>query len=103
MEESDVPSLPYLQAVIKEALRFYPALPVVVRECRGACKIKDFDVPKKTMVAVNLYAIMRDEKIWDYPNDFRPERLSSWFPLKENMVWNIYLLGLEGEDAQVKS
>ncbi|KAK7833502.1 cytochrome p450 705a5 [Quercus suber] len=26
------------------------------------------------MVAVNLYAIMRDEKIWDYPNDFRPVR-----------------------------
>lgn len=74
MEESDVPSLPYLQAVIKEALRLHPALPVVVRECREACKIKDFDVPKKTMVAVNLYAIMRDEKIWDYPNDFRPER-----------------------------
>ena len=74
VEESDVPSLPYLQAVIKEALRLHPALPVVVRECREACKIKDFDVPKKTMVAVNLYAIMRDEKIWDYPNDFRPER-----------------------------
>ncbi|XP_075646991.1 cytochrome P450 705A20-like [Castanea sativa] len=74
VEESDVPSLPYLQAVIKEALRLHPALPVVVRECREDCKIKDFDVPKKTMVAVNLYAIMRDEKIWDYPNDFRPER-----------------------------
>ena len=74
VEESDVPSLPYLQAVIKEALRLHPALPVVVRECREACKIKDFDVPKKTMVAVNLYAIIRDEKIWDYPNDFRPER-----------------------------
>ena len=26
------------------------------------------------MVAINVYAIMRDANIWDYPNDFWPER-----------------------------
>jgi cytochrome P450 len=74
VEESDVSSLPYLQAVVKEALRLHPPLPVIVRECREACKIKDFEIPKKTMLAINVYAIMRDANIWDYPNDFRPER-----------------------------
>uniref|UniRef100_A0A2N9FSC0 Cytochrome P450 n=1 Tax=Fagus sylvatica TaxID=28930 RepID=A0A2N9FSC0_FAGSY len=74
VEESDVSSLPYLQAVVKEALRLHPPGPVIVRESREDCKIKGFDIPEKTMVAINVYAIMRDAKIWNYPNDFRPER-----------------------------
>ncbi|GMY22358.1 cytochrome P450 705A12-like [Fagus crenata] len=74
VEESDASSLPYLQAVVKEALRLHPPSPVIVRESREDCKIKGFDIPEKTMVAINLYAIMRDAKIWNYPNDFRPER-----------------------------
>ena len=74
VEESDIPSLPYLRAVVKETLRLYPPGPIAPRECRQSCKIKGFDVPQKTMVIVNLYAIMRDPDLWDNPNEFRPER-----------------------------
>uniref|UniRef100_A0A2N9G3C1 RNA-directed DNA polymerase n=1 Tax=Fagus sylvatica TaxID=28930 RepID=A0A2N9G3C1_FAGSY len=49
VEESDVSSLPYLQAVVKEALRLHPPGPVIVRESREDCKIKGFDIPEKTM------------------------------------------------------
>ncbi|KAG6621481.1 hypothetical protein I3842_Q025000 [Carya illinoinensis] len=75
VQESDVVNLPYLQAVVKETLRLYPPLPVTTRECRQACKIEGFDVPQNTMVAINLYAIMRDPELWDNPNEFWPERL----------------------------
>ncbi|GMY22354.1 cytochrome p450 [Fagus crenata] len=74
VEESDIPSLPYLRAVVKETPRLYPPGPIAPRECRQSCKIKGFDVPQKTMVIVNLYAIMRDPDLWDNPNEFRPER-----------------------------
>ncbi|KAF5445651.1 hypothetical protein F2P56_034689 [Juglans regia] len=74
VQESDVANLPYLQAVVKEILRLYPPLPVTTRECRQACKIQGFDVPQNTMVAINLYAIMRDPELWDNPNEFWPER-----------------------------
>ncbi len=74
VEELDVQSLPYLQAVVKEALRLHPPVPIVVRECRKDCKIKEFDIPEKTVVAINAYAINRDPKIWDNANDFWPER-----------------------------
>jgi cytochrome P450 len=74
VEESDVASLPYLQAVVKETLRLYPPLPVTTRECRQSCQIGGFDIPKKTAVAINLYAIMRDPELWDNPNEFLPER-----------------------------
>ncbi|KAA8520263.1 hypothetical protein F0562_014519 [Nyssa sinensis] len=74
VEESDIPSLPYLQAVVKETLRLYPPGPVTTRECRQHCKIQGFDIPEKTAVAINLYAIMRDPELWDDPDEFRPER-----------------------------
>lgn len=74
VEESDIPNLPYLQAVVKETLRLYPPGPVTTRECRQDCKINGFDVPAKTAVAINLYAIMRDAEIWENPNEFCPER-----------------------------
>ncbi|CAL9003874.1 unnamed protein product [Prunus brigantina] len=77
VEESDVGNLPYLQAVIKETLRLHPPVPLSTRESRQACKIKEFDIPEKTAVAINQYAIMRDPELWDNPDDFRPERFLS--------------------------
>ncbi|KAG5120416.1 hypothetical protein AAZX31_12G228700 [Glycine max] len=74
VDESDITNLPYLQAVVKETLRLYPPAPITTRECRQHCKINSFDVPPKTAVAINLYAIMRDPDSWDNPNEFCPER-----------------------------
>ncbi|KAB1225236.1 hypothetical protein CJ030_MR1G017706 [Morella rubra] len=74
VDESDIPNLPYLQAVVKETLRLYPPLAVTTRECREHCKIKGYDIPQNTMVAINLYSVMRDPEVWDNPNEFRPER-----------------------------
>ncbi|KAG2671543.1 hypothetical protein I3760_13G002300 [Carya illinoinensis] len=74
VEESDVSNLPYLQAVVKETLRLYPSVAVTTRECRENCKIKGYDIPQKTMVAINLYSVMQDPEVWDDPSEFRPER-----------------------------
>ncbi|XP_042957914.1 cytochrome P450 705A5-like [Carya illinoinensis] len=74
VEEMDVPNLPYLQAVVKETLRLYPPIGVTARECREDCKIKGYHVSQNTMLAINLYSIMRDPEVWDNPNEFRPER-----------------------------
>ncbi|ESW05838.1 hypothetical protein PHAVU_011G213700 [Phaseolus vulgaris] len=74
VDESDVANMPYLQAVVKETLRLYPSAPVTTRECGEHCNINGFDVPPKTAVAINLYAIMRDPDSWDHPNEFLPER-----------------------------
>ncbi|KAL6275947.1 hypothetical protein ACE6H2_019548 [Prunus campanulata] len=72
--ESDVPNLPYIQAIIKETFRLHPPVPLVIRTCVQQCKIGGYDIPTNTMLHMNVWAIGRDPKNWESPLDFWPER-----------------------------
>ncbi|CAI0402259.1 unnamed protein product [Linum tenue] len=74
VRESDVQNLPYLRAVICETLRLHPSSPMIMRECAEDCEINGFLIKAKTRVLLNHYAIMRDPKSWENPNEFFPER-----------------------------
>nr|CAB3468419.1 unnamed protein product [Digitaria exilis] len=74
-DESDVPNLPYLQAITKETLRLHPTGPLVVRRSMEPCKVSGYDVPAGATVFVNVWAIGRDPASWGPdPVTFRPER-----------------------------
>lgn len=73
--ESDIRELDYLKLVIKETLRLHTPLPLLVpRECQETCEILGYVIPKKTRVAVNVWAIGRDPKFWEDAEEFKPER-----------------------------
>ncbi|KAL3743206.1 hypothetical protein ACJRO7_018499 [Eucalyptus globulus] len=75
VEESHIPRLPYLHAVMKESLRLHPALPLLVPHCPSAtCTVGGYTVPKGSRVFVNVWAIHRDPSIWSDPLEFNPER-----------------------------
>lgn len=75
VDESGLHELKYLQAVIKESMRLHPAVPLLLpRECSEQCKINGYDVPAKSRVLVNAWAIGRDPVHWTEPEKFHPER-----------------------------
>ncbi|KAK4479379.1 hypothetical protein RD792_014891 [Penstemon davidsonii] len=76
VEESDLPKLKFLKAVIKESWRLHPPAPLLVpRETIENCIIDNkYAIPAKTRVFFNAAAIQTDPKHWENPEKFWPER-----------------------------
>ncbi|KAL1822420.1 hypothetical protein ACET3Z_009198 [Daucus carota] len=74
LEESDIVNLPCLQAIVKETLRLHPAGPLTVRETSEDCTIASYQIPAKTRVFINIWAIGRDTNHWENALEFKPER-----------------------------
>ncbi|KAK4339114.1 hypothetical protein RND71_040576 [Anisodus tanguticus] len=75
VKESDIDNLPYLQAVVKEAMRLHPAVSLLLpHKAQNDIEVLGFTVPKDSQVFVNAWAIGRDPKSWVRPLEFLPER-----------------------------
>ncbi|KAI3737369.1 hypothetical protein L2E82_27368 [Cichorium intybus] len=73
--ETDLDNMQYLKAVIKETLRLYPPIPLLIpRETTQDVKLMGYNIPSGTQTIVNAWVIGRDPIVWDEPNEFRPER-----------------------------
>ncbi|KAG2303222.1 hypothetical protein Bca52824_031873 [Brassica carinata] len=78
MEESDTTTCTYLNNVISETLRLYPAVPMLLPHLSSVdCKVSGYDIPRDTWLLINAWAIQRDPKLWDEPEAFKPERFDS--------------------------
>ena len=76
VSDSDIPNLPYLQAIVKECLRVHPPGPLLswARLAIHDVHVGDHFVPAGTTAMVNMWAITHDEKVWSEPEMYKPER-----------------------------
>ncbi|THU51481.1 hypothetical protein C4D60_Mb06t31490 [Musa balbisiana] len=78
VSDADIPNLPYLQFIVKESLRLHPPGPLLswARLAVHDAYVGDHFIPAGTTAMVNMWAITHDERIWEDPDEFKPERFA---------------------------
>ena len=78
VEENDISQMHYLKCVVKEILRLHIPTPLLApRVTMSDVKLKGYDIPAKTMVYINAWAMQRDPRFWERPEEFLPERFEN--------------------------
>ncbi|KAI1285563.1 Cytochrome P450 4c3 [Halotydeus destructor] len=70
----DIKQLPYLDRVVKETLRLYPAAPMIGRKLVEDLTINGYHTPAGTDVWINLLGLHRNEEVFEEPTTFNPDR-----------------------------
>ncbi|CAL8362799.1 unnamed protein product [Gadus morhua 'NCC'] len=71
----DKQRMPYVEAVLHEVLRFCNIVPLgIFRATSQDANVNGYTIPKGTMVITNLYSVHFDEKYWNDPGVFSPQR-----------------------------
>ncbi|NEU56318.1 cytochrome P450 [Halorussus sp. MSC15.2] len=71
---ADLSDLPYIDRVLKETLRLYPPAYVIFREPTEDVRVGPYRVREGTNLTLPVFEIHRDERFYDDPDEFRPER-----------------------------
>lgn len=75
INEDHIEKMFYLKAVIKETLRLHPPVPLLLpRQATKDVQVGGYNIPAKSRVIINAWAIGRDPASWEEPEKFKPER-----------------------------
>ena len=77
---SDLPQLPYLNAIVKEGHRWRPILPLNFPHALTENDYLDNGkfLPKGTIVIFNTWGMHMDDTVWESPAEFMPERYEKY-------------------------
>lgn len=73
---ADLPRLPYLLQVIKEAMRLYPPAWMIDRNAVADDEIGGYRIRRGTLVLISPYVTHRHPGMWPNPEGFDPERFT---------------------------
>jgi cytochrome P450 len=72
----DLPSLPYVEQVVTEAMRLYPPVYTLARAAHEDTTLGEWRVPKGSEIVLWTYFAQRDARWFDRPDAFVPERFT---------------------------
>ncbi|KAG2133604.1 cytochrome P450 [Suillus bovinus] len=72
---ADRDSLPYIEALVKESLRWHVVVPTAIAHCVSEDDIYDgYYIPKGSMIIPNIWFMLNDPQTYANPSQFNPER-----------------------------
>jgi cytochrome P450 family 110 len=80
VEPDELTRIPYLEAVIDETLRIRPINSETMRPLAKPWTIGNWRLPAKSILAISLVLLHFDERHWDRPEQFEPERFLGSHP-----------------------
>jgi cytochrome P450 family 135 len=75
----------YMTAVINETLRVRPVVPIVARLLQEDLQVGRYKLPAGTRVTPSIYLTNRNPRVYEQPEQFRPERFLKDAP--ETFAW----------------
>jgi cytochrome P450 len=75
----------YANAVVNETLRVRPVVPVVARVLTQEFQLAGYRLPAGTRVMPSIYLTNRNPRVYDRPEEFRPERFLDSAP--DTFAW----------------
>lgn len=75
--QSDIEELEFTHRILKETMRLYPPVHTVPRQTNRAVDVNGYQVPADEEVHLSILAVHRDDRFYDDPLSFRPDRWES--------------------------
>jgi len=75
----DIDQLPFTQKIIRETLRLYPSAYVMGRSVHHPCELGGCNIYKSDSLVFSPWLMHRDERFFDRPLEFEPDRWTDEF------------------------
>ncbi|MGM9486471.1 cytochrome P450 [Ideonella sp. YS5] len=84
----DLPTLPWLGATLKEAMRLYPPVAAIMtRRTTREITLGGHRIPRGALLRITPWVLQRDPRVWEAPGEFRPERFMPGAPPLPRGAW----------------
>ncbi|KAH7338656.1 cytochrome P450 [Rhizoctonia solani] len=74
---ADIVNLPYLMNVLREVMRWLPALPLgIPHATKEEDEYRGYRIPARSVIVPNMWALSREKTIYPDPETFNPDRFN---------------------------
>jgi cytochrome P450 len=74
---AQIESLNVCRQVIQEAMRLFPPAAAIARQPKAAMTLGGMALQPRTRVHIPVFALHRNQRLWDYPTAFDPDRFTA--------------------------